>query len=133
MHQQLNSSRPRRAAAMQATAQMMVSALHLLSLLSCLCQLHHPVLLLVVFEPLHASVPRHAPVFVSQAVIFDPAGQSASMHQSSGPAVACTVGKAMHMHTLSDSFPSWHTHLPAPCTTTQWPIQSALKTVSKLW
>ena len=41
MHQQLNSSRPRRAAAMQATAQMMVSMLHLLSLLLCLYQLHH--------------------------------------------------------------------------------------------
>lgn len=41
MHQQLNSSRPRRAAAMQATAQMMVSVLHFLWLLFCLCQLHH--------------------------------------------------------------------------------------------
>lgn len=41
MHQQLNSSRPRRAAAMQATAQMMVSVLHFLCLLLCLCQLHH--------------------------------------------------------------------------------------------
>ena len=41
MHQQLNSSRPRRAAAMQATAQMMVSTLHFLCLLLCTCQLHH--------------------------------------------------------------------------------------------
>jgi len=69
MHQQLNSSRPRRAAAMQATAQMMVSVLHFLCLLLFLCQLHHLCFCLF-FLPLHASVPRHAPVYVFQAVIL---------------------------------------------------------------